>query len=321
MTRKTLVSVIGMLLIGVLSLLYMARMGLPLGFGADTRAATLRVADSNGLVVGSKVMLRGVPIGTVSTITPSAQDVTVRLEYDPGRPIPDDSAFRVESLSALGEAFVEVLPASADGPYLADGAVVDDQRIVEPIPFPEFSQRLTEMLEQVDPAAVRSIFEVLDVGLPDGDDVAGDLERAGTLLASTFQSRAEEVGTILRTVQPLLQRTTGIPADLRNSAPVMKDFGVGFSGVLDGVRFATIKGPLTSIDVGAAPLIRELQKFLDVNADDLEIIGTSLLPGVTAGSARIQSIDIAGLLANAVRAVDDGALTVRLNTPTGGGGR
>lgn len=304
-----------MIVIAVASLLYMGRMGLPIDPTSDTRSAQMRVSDSNGLVVGSKVLLRGIAIGEVADIGVSADNVTVTLEYDGDQQIPEDSRFRIESLSALGEAFVAVLPESDGAPYLVADAMVRDEAVIDPTPFPEFSQRLTEVLGQVDPTAVRSIFEILDVALPEEAAVTDDLERAGELLAATFIAQRESLRTVLETVQPLLMSSDLIPANLRTSVPHLADFGTGFSGVLDGVRFATIRGPLTSISEGAAPLLTELQHFLDVNAADLETIGVSILPGVTAGAARVRSIDISALFDRALRAVDDGAVTLELGNP------
>lgn len=318
MSKKTLFSVLGMVLIAVLSVGYMRSMGLPVATGTEMRTAKLRVDDSNGIVVGSKVLLRGIEIGTVTDVESSVEGIVMSLDYDTAHPIPVDSRFRIESLSALGEAFVAVLPETSDGPYLGADALIDDDSVIDPTPFPEFSQRLTVLLQQVDPEAVRSIFDILDLGLPDASEVPADLERAGEMLAATFIDNGESVQTILRTIQPLLLRSEGIPDDLAESVPYLKDFGTGFSGVLDGVRFATIRGPLTSISAGAAPLLTQLQHFLDVNAADLETIGVSILPGVTAGAAGMRSIDVAALLDRALGAVEDGAVTVEL-TPPGSG--
>ncbi|WP_370179822.1 hypothetical protein [Rhodococcus wratislaviensis] len=59
MTLKTSLSILGMVVIAVLSFHYMGRAGLHVARFDDVRTAALDVPDSNGLVVGSRVLLRG----------------------------------------------------------------------------------------------------------------------------------------------------------------------------------------------------------------------------------------------------------------------
>ncbi|MET8430464.1 MlaD family protein [Nocardia sp. NPDC004860] len=316
MNPKTLFSVAGMLVISALSFAYLDHIGLNTAALEHSRTATMAVPDTNGLVVGSRVLLRGVAIGNVTAIRARAGQAEIAWRYDDSQRIPSNSRFRVDNLSALGEAYVAVLPTEAAGPYLADGATVPPSQVAVPTSFQELSTRLTKMLEQVDPAHIREIFQTIDTALPDDSWVLGDLSRAGELLAKTLTTQSGNLTQLLTKLQPLLQNTGSVPADLGQAAPILTAFGSGFNNVLSGIYSAASFGPLTSIEDGAAPLIDQLQQFLDKSSGDLHKLGVDLLPSVRAGAEALATVNIGQFLDNALAAADSGdAITIHVRQP------
>ncbi|GAA4484437.1 MlaD family protein [Rhodococcus olei] len=316
MSRQSILSVVGMVAIGALSFTYMFQSGLRTGIAEDVNTATVEIPDTNGLVVGARVLLRGVEIGEITGITASADSVHVAWKYDRGHPIPVDSAFRVDNLSALGEPVLGVWPKTARGPYLDDAAVIAPDRVVVPTTFEELSQRLTDLLSQVKPQAVREIFRTLDVALPDDPRVYTDISEAGKLMAATLTQRSDSLTTVLRTLQPMLQGSGSIPPGMHEAAPHLAPFGSGFQDLLAGIRFAADRGPLNAgIANGASPFIGELQKFLDETAPDLNTIGVNLLPAVSEAANSVRSVNIGRLLQNVMASTKSGdALTIHVTT-------
>ncbi|PPJ22697.1 MlaD family protein [Nocardia nova] len=316
MNLKTVASVAGMAVIAASSFVYLNHIGLNTGILDHVHTANMAVPDTNGLVVGSRVLLRGVAIGHVTAITPSPDHTEISWNYDDEYRIPMDSRFRVDNLSALGEAYVSVLPTTAAGPYLTNGATVSAAHVVVPTTFQELSARLTRMLEQVEPDRIRDIFTTVDVALPDDPWVLNDLSHAGELLARTLTQRSGDLTQLLTQLQPLLQSTGTVPGDLAAATPRLAEFGSGFTDVLGGVYFAASFGPLTSIKDGAAPLIDQLQTFLDKTSGDLHTLGVDLLPGVRAGAAAMSTVDVGRFLDNALASTVSGdALTVHIRPP------
>ncbi|OZG30850.1 mammalian cell entry protein [Williamsia sp. 1138] len=314
MITRTKISVLAMVLLAVSSVFYMTRVGLHVDALSSTRSASMVVPDTNGLLVGSRVLLRGVPIGHVTDLEPAADGVDVRWNYSDERKIPINSAFRVDNLSALGEAYVSVLPSSINGPFLGDGDVIAREQVSTPTTFKELSEKLTDILGQVDPDQVQGIFSTLDVGLPDDVRVIGDLNRAGTYLADEFTQQQDNLVTLLATLQPLLMRSGDMPENFRATAPLMADFGTGFQDLLNSVRDATIRGPLLAgIRDGASPLFTELQTFLDLTAADLNVIGVNLLPAASAGAASLRTVDMGRMLDKVLAATSPpGAVTITI---------
>lgn len=326
--KKSTLSIAGMLVIGVLAFVYMGTLGLPVSRESDDRRVTMEVSDGNGLVPGARVLLRGVEIGTVASVRPSARGVTIGMKYRPEYQIPTESTFRIETLSALGEPYVAVTPAVATGPYIAEDAVIGRSQVDDPSTFKDLSERVTRLLEQVDPKSVGKIFETLDVALPgpctDGgvctDDeqyVLGSINRAGERLASTIGGQADNLTTLLSALQPLLMRSGEIPAAFRGAAPAAEGFGRNLGVLQDALKFAVFRGgPLaTGIEDGAGPFLMELQKFLDNTAADLKVIGDNLLPTVSAGAGALRTVDPSAVLGRALGAVRNGSLHVEAGVP------
>ncbi|MFF3570091.1 MlaD family protein [Nocardia jiangxiensis] len=314
---KTRISVAGMAALAVASFVYMDHLGLETGVMEHVRTVSMAVPDTNGLVIGSRVLLRGVQIGHVTDITSSAEGASVAMKYDDGYRIPADSRFRVDNLSALGEAYVAVTPDTESGPYLANHATVNPAEVTEPTTFKELSARLTRMLEQVDPDKIRDVFHELNVSLPDDTQVLGNLNHAGELLATMITNQADSLTTVFKAMQPLLLRSGKVPADLANTTPTIAQFGSTFGELLNGIRFAQGRGPTTvGIRDGAGPFLVDLQGFLDKNATDLHTLGVDLLPGVRAGAAAMSTVNVGQVLDNALAATDSGdSLTIHLRVP------
>ncbi|WP_280426647.1 MlaD family protein [Nocardia carnea] len=319
MNLRTPLSVLGMTALAASSLLYLDHLGLEHRVFADVQTATMRIPDTNGLVAGSRVLLRGVAVGHVTAVHASADGIELEWNYDSDYRIPADSRFRVDNLSALGETYLSVNPASSAGPYLADGAVVPADQVAVPTTFKELSQRLTELLEQVEPERIRKIFATVDVALPEDPWVLGQLNRAGELLAGTLIQRSGSLTTLLETIQQILRNTGTVPGDLAGATPGLPAFGSGFRDMLAGIHFAASFGPLKDgIEFGAGPLIDQLQAFLDENSADLFTLGSELLPGVEAGAAALATADIGRVLDNALASTATGdAVTVRIGPPGG----
>lgn len=317
MITKTRVSVVAMLALAALSIAYILNVGLHIK-SPSAKHATITVPDTNGILVGSRVLLRGTEIGHVTDIRQSPDGAEITWDYDDSYKVPVESTFRVDNLSALGEAYVAVLPATAGGPYLEDAAYVGGESVSTSSTFKELSERVTEVLGQTDPERVQRVFAELDLGLPDGMEVIEDLNRASRLLTAEFTQRADQLTTLLATMQPLLMRSAPIPAIMRATAPNLPGFGEGFSAMESGTKDAIDwSGPMyTGITTGASPLVAALQKFLDDSGADLKVIGDNLLPAAQSGAASLRTVDMGRMLDNLLRATDSGALEIEI--PVGG---
>src|SRR5207249_4407799 len=108
------------------------------------------------------------------------------------------SIARIESLSGLGEAYLDFRPRGGGaGPYLRDGQTVDADKIVMPISIPEVAQTATRILNQLGPQAMGAIIETFSQGLAGTEAVIPQLSRSTDLLAATLLARSDVIRDML----------------------------------------------------------------------------------------------------------------------------
>ena len=107
---------------------YFATLGLRVNLPSDRTNLSMNVPDTNGLVVGSNVLLRGVPVGKVTGASASIQAATVDFYVEGQYRIPVDTEVRLENLSALGESYVGLVPHGDGGQVLQNGQRISTER-------------------------------------------------------------------------------------------------------------------------------------------------------------------------------------------------
>src|SRR5690242_9972395 len=125
MTRGVKIRLIAFLVLSAVGIVYVAASYL----GIIDRVTGRRLdvyADmpsTGGLYVGSEVNYRGVKIGQVSDMDPTATGVRVKLSLKQGTELPADAPFFVHNLSAVGEQYLDFEPKDDAGPFAREGDV------------------------------------------------------------------------------------------------------------------------------------------------------------------------------------------------------
>ncbi|ASR01252.1 MlaD family protein [Gordonia rubripertincta] len=315
---RTLVSIAGLLALIVASLAYLNSLGLSVTNNVNVRHATMMVQHTNGLVVGSKVLLRGVPIGRVTSVKPSVEGVRIEWNYKDKYSIPVNSAYRVDNLSALGETYLGITPKTESGPVLSNDVVLTASTITVPTTVDELSARVTRFLEQVDSRQVRSIVDEINEGLPADQEVLTNIQHASALLEATILATRGSLTTLLTDFQPLLTKGAGISDSLAASGDPVERFAVGLAKFLseggkkastsaDGKDgFIVTTNSPTSLNREAKPLLEHVQKFLDEAAPDLRVLSDAALPSVASGARSLRSVDLGALMRTALATAGDG---------------
>ncbi|GAB2645774.1 MCE family protein [Nocardia goodfellowii] len=128
MSRLVRLQLIAFVVIAVLGVTYVGaryiRLDHMLGFGQYT--VRVEAAQAGGAYKGAEVTYRGVAVGRVGDLELTDDGVIVPLVIDTGAPeIPATAKAVVANRSAIGEQFVDLRPADAEGPYLTDGSVIE----------------------------------------------------------------------------------------------------------------------------------------------------------------------------------------------------
>ncbi|MGW4368584.1 MlaD family protein [Nocardia takedensis] len=191
----------------------------------------VELAASGGLLPGQDVTLRGVRVGRVESVEVAGDRVVAVAAIEQRVRIPVAGQVRAAALSAAGEQYLDFLPSSGAGPYLADGAVITADRTSTPVPLSDMLESLSATLVQIDPARLAAISRELGVGQAGPDKLATIID-GGTFLISTLDS-------VLPQTVSLLHNSRVVMNTLDDGQDALRATGADLSATLAGVSAMT----------------------------------------------------------------------------------
>lgn len=235
----TLVVGVGYLVFGVFEL----------NLSAEKITVQVYFHESGGILPGRDVALRGVPIGSVTSVGLTDDGVVVSAEIDSRTRIPVGGEVRVAGLSLAGEQYLDFRPSTDEGPYLEDGAEISSEDTTTPVPLSALMHDMDGMLAQIDPGAVQTIVEELGVG-PEGPQKLSDIVDGGTFLISTLDEVLPQTVTLLRTGKIVLRTLADAAPGLQATSNEMSQMLGGIESMDGGFRsfVDTAPGTMQSID-------------------------------------------------------------------------
>jgi phospholipid/cholesterol/gamma-HCH transport system substrate-binding protein len=244
-------------------------------------------AQPGGIHERADVDLLGDPVGSVKELRPGpGSGTTVVLAIDNGVDIPSDVKAVIASKSAIGEAFVELVPQQAGGSRLKQGDVIpitrttsppdmagllgDLNSLAESVPTEDLSVALDELSSAVDGVGP-SLGRLID----DSNAVSQEsLDHVQTLTALIKDAR-----TVLDTQVALGPQTTAYLGQLASLTTTLRQLDPTFDAVfVDGVRAGTEITNLLRDNQAALPvLLNNLVTLTDVAADRLPSVRKTLV--------------------------------------------
>ncbi|WP_327140384.1 MlaD family protein [Nocardia sp. NBC_01327] len=233
----------------------------------DTYTVRIELTRSGGLMDKSDVTLRGYRIGRITSIRLTGTGLEALAQINSSARVPAGGIVAVQSLSAVGEQYLDFRPTSNDGPYLADGAVIRAEDVTTPVPMADVLQNSEALIAQLDPATdpnrFQTIIAELDKALGGGPDQLRNLisgisaltvgmdnllpqtvallQNLRTIAATTAQIQPD-LGTLTRNSSTLFGQLTAADGELRR----MLDLGPGELATLGGVLSET-SDPVTNL--------------------------------------------------------------------------
>jgi phospholipid/cholesterol/gamma-HCH transport system substrate-binding protein len=208
LTRKVVIQVIVFAVVGVVAVVYAAMRYAGIGSSIADPGYTvkLELADGGGIFTNAEVTYRGVTVGKVQGMRLTANGIEVDLHIDSTAPkIPSDLQAAVADRSAVGEQYVDLMPSSSSGPFLADGSVISQNRTSIPLPTQNLLANLDQLANSVPTDALQNVVNELDAGF------------SGT--GPDLQKLLDSVSDFTKTAQSQLPQTT----DLLNTGKTVLD--------------------------------------------------------------------------------------------------
>ena len=201
---RTGLSVVAMLALMAVSIPYLGSVGLSVTDNRGVRTAKLELRETNGLVVGSRVLYRGVPVGKVTKVQPSVTGVDVSWNYKEG--ICDSRGLPVPGRQPVGgwRDLPGITPRGGGRPALSDGVRLATSSVEVPTTIDELSARFTRLLEQVNEKKVRAIIDEANTGLVPDRELLGKHRQCIAYCLSRRSSPRGSLTELLDRFQPLL---------------------------------------------------------------------------------------------------------------------
>lgn len=291
---------------------YFVVQGVRLAPPSDRTNLSMEVPDINGLVPGSNVLVRGVPVGKVTGISTSLQAATIDFYVEGQQRIPVDSEVRLENLSTLGESYIGLMPHGDGGRVLKDGDRISTERLAPQPSISELATSVTRVLQQMDPGALDRVITEADTALPDPSAVLPNLSRASILLNNTVNGMNGDGRILLRNFQTLLQNAEWVNPALTGLTPSVREIGRGIQDLYKHNAILVHRGEPTNTG-NLNKLVARIQSFLDDRGGDLKVVGEAFQPKLNAIAASLMNFDTGQLLDNFLQAVPaDGTITLRV---------
>lgn len=210
---------------------------------ASTYSVRVRLAQSGGLLPNRDVTVRGVRVGRVTSVDLGSDGVDAVAAIDSGTRIPVGSAVRVAGLSAAGEQYLDFVPDTSRGPYLADGAVITD-RTSTPITLAQLLGDLNGTIVQLDPAKLQAIVHELGAGSAAPQKLAAIID-GGAFLITTLGSVLPQTVSLLHNSETVLNTARDLAPGLRATAGDLDRTLAGVESMSGGYTRLVDLGPET----------------------------------------------------------------------------
>ena len=195
--RRVLINMVGFLVLSLGFTWWLATQ--VLSSLQDRYQVYLMLEDAGGVFTSQEVTYRGITVGQIGTMEVVEDGVKIELDINAANKIPsEDLEARVMFKSAVGEQFVDLLPASDGPPYLQDGDEIPQEQTSIPVSTQELLTTVEAVLRGVPPEDLKGAVDALGIGLTGrGPDLATIFESTA-ILADTFADRGQEIEGILR---------------------------------------------------------------------------------------------------------------------------
>ncbi|MEW2019685.1 MlaD family protein [Rhodococcus sp. NPDC078407] len=176
---STLISILALAVVFVVGLGYLVVGVAHINPTRSEYSLTAIIDSSGGLLDTSPVMVRGVPVGKVSSINVADSAIKVEMTIDSDHKIPQDSEMSIQNLSLAGEQYINFVPAgTATGGYFDNGDVVPADAVHVSQSVPQVLPKLAAVADGLDPESIESINKTVAeavAGRQDDLDTIGDM--------------------------------------------------------------------------------------------------------------------------------------------------
>jgi phospholipid/cholesterol/gamma-HCH transport system substrate-binding protein len=251
-----------------------------------------------GLYPGDQIRIVGVPVGTIDSIEPRADDVKITMSVDRGIKVAADARAIVMSPNLVAARFIQLAPAYISGPALSDGATIALAHTAVPVEWDEVKESLTDLAKQLSPAAGelqgplgKAINQAADTFSGNGDSFRTSLRELSQAAGRLGDSRTDIFGTV-KNLQVLIdalsrsnEQIVSFAGHVASVSQVLAKSSTHLDNTLGTLNQALIdvKGFLqqnNSTLIGTVNKLTDLTQVLSDQSEDIEQVLHVAGPGI-----------------------------------------
>jgi phospholipid/cholesterol/gamma-HCH transport system substrate-binding protein len=239
----------------------------------EKRYLTAHFPRTVSLYEGSDVRILGVPVGEVTSVTPTGTDVTVKLWYDPKYKVPADAQAVIITPAIVGDRFIQLTPVYTGGPALADGATLTTESTSTPLELDEIYQSIDDLTVALGPEGANkegALTRLLDATAENfagqGEQFNQTIQDLGKLTGTLDNNKEELFGTARQ-----LERFVSALAENDQTVRAFNQSLAGAAEVLEGER-DDLAASLRNLGIAmeaVSGFVRENRSALSENIDGL----------------------------------------------------
>jgi phospholipid/cholesterol/gamma-HCH transport system substrate-binding protein len=224
----------------------------PALLGIGRYNVTLELPSSGGLYPTSVVTYRGSEVGKVTSVDVTRDGVQAVLKLDSSTKIPSDVTAEVHSRSAIGEQFVQLIPAAdkpgaSDAATLRAGDVIPVDRVQVPPEIGSLLDATNRALQAIPPDNLRTVVDEAYTAVGGLGPELSRIVDGSTALAIDAGNTVDPITTLIDQSAPVLDSQVRTADSIETWAN----------------RMASITGQLTAQDTAFAGLLNEGGPALD----------------------------------------------------------
>jgi phospholipid/cholesterol/gamma-HCH transport system substrate-binding protein len=223
---RVVAGLIGVVLVGAVVAFVIQYSNGALAGGYKVKAVFDRAGQ--GLYDGNDVKVRGVAVGSVSSIGLShTGQAIVTLHLNPGAKIPDTASASVQALSVFGPKYVDVAPGAHEdkGPFLRPGATITNTASATEL-FDVF-QQASNLFNAVSPQDLSTVIQTFGNGLDGLGGKIGQTIDSSKVVADASRAEIPNVQALLSNVAQLTgvlaQRGSQLVTTAQNFNQILPD--------------------------------------------------------------------------------------------------
>jgi phospholipid/cholesterol/gamma-HCH transport system substrate-binding protein len=174
--------------------------------GQQGTQVTAYFDEFKGIYVGDDVTVRGVPVGTVTSVDPEPDRVRVEFQIDDDIHVPDDVKAAVIAQSLVSVRSIALGPVDSDGQALEDGAVIPQSRTAIPVEWDDIKDQLVELSTALGPTGANkrgATSELISAGAEFLDGQGAPLNATISNLSEAMSTLSDNSGELFATVRNL----------------------------------------------------------------------------------------------------------------------